>query len=420
MSLDETAPHTPPVDRRGWFARIDRGALVTVAEAVIAAVVVVAALGHAKEIAIPTVLAALGAIALAPLARRLERGRLPASLAAGLIVVGTLGGAAGTLYMLAPSATAWNERAPQILQNIELRVRQINRDVVKSVGVEAKPETAPEAEAAPDAASGDAAAEDGGATADAEGADAQGTDAEGPDPEGDDAVSKLVEGGQRLMTDLAISAPGFVLGGVYWAFLTFFLLRDRASLSRRLLGLGTTFSARMALARAMRDVQADVSRYLLAITVINIGLGLAVAGAFYLIGVPNAALWGVAAGLLNFMPFVGTAVMVVVTLGVGMVSFEEPVVAFAPVAVVIVLNTIEGQLITPMLIGKRMRLSALGIFVAIAFGAWLWGAPGALIATPTLIVATAFITRLDAVTSVASRRARQLQAGHGFRGHGAD
>lgn len=211
------------------------------------------------------------------------------------------------------------------------------------------------------------------------------------------------------MADLAISAPGFVLGGVYWAFLTFFLLRDRAALSRRLMGLGTTFSARMALGRAMRDVQADVSRYLLAITVINIGLGLCVAGAFHLIGVPNAALWGIAAALLNFMPFVGTAVMVVVTLGVGMVSFEEPVVAFAPVAVVIVLNTIEGQLVTPMLIGRRMRLSALGIFVAIAFGAWLWGAAGALIATPTLIVASAFITRLDAVTSVASRRARQRQ-----------
>lgn len=415
MTLDETAPRNPPTDRRGWFARIDRAAMVTVAEAVIAVVVVVAALSHAKEIAVPTVLAALGAIALAPLARWLERGRLPASLAAGLIVVGMLGGAAGTLYVLAPSATAWNDRAPQILRNIELRVRQINREVEKSVGIEAKPKSAPAVGVAPGAApgtaSGDPAApEPGTQGGDIHGAGPQEADTQAADPQGDDAVSKLVKGGQRLMADLAISAPGFVLGGVYWAFLTFFLLRDRAALSRRLMGLGTTFSARMALGRAMRDVQADVSRYLLAITVINIGLGLCVAGAFQLIGVPNAALWGVAAGLLNFMPFVGTAVMVVVTLGVGMVSFAEPVVAFAPVAVVIVLNTIEGQLVTPMVIGRRMRLSALGIFVAIAFGAWLWGAAGALIATPTLIVATAFITRLDAVTSVASRRARQRAA----------
>jgi predicted PurR-regulated permease PerM len=254
-------------------------------------------------------------------------------------------------------------------------VRQINRDVARSVGAGAEAESGRMPGTASSAASGnDAAAKE-------------------------DTVSQLVDSGQRLMADFAIGAPGFAVGGIYWAFLTFFLLRDRPRLARRLMGLGTTTSARLALGRAMRDVQADVSRYLLAITVINIGLGLCVAGAFHLIGVPNAALWGMAAALLNYMPFVGTALMVVVTLGVGLTSFEEPVVAFAPVVAVVVLNTIEGQLVTPMLIGARMRMSALGIFVAIAFGAWLWGAAGALIATPTLIVASAFITRLDAVTS---------------------
>lgn len=389
MFPDEADSRTAGVDRRGWFARIDRATLVTVSLAAVALVVVVAALGQAKSIAVPTVLAALAAIALAPLARRLERGGAPASLAAALIVVATLGGTAATLYVLAPSAEVWNVRAPQILRNIELRARQINRDVARSVGADAGAESGTAAGAelstAPGAASGDD------------------SDA------GEDAVSQLVDGGQRLMTDLAIGAPVFVVGGVYWAFLTFFLLRGRATLARHLMGLGTGTSARLALGRAMRDVQADVSRYLLAITVINIGLGLCVAGAFHLIGVPNAALWGMAATLLNFMPFVGSAVMAVVTLGVGLASFEEPAVAFAPVVVLVVLNTIEGQLVTPMLIGARMRLSALGIFVAIAFGAWLWGVAGALIATPTLIVASAFVTRLDAVTSDASRRSRRRE-----------
>lgn len=384
MSPDVPVAARVAEDRRGWFVRIDRAVLLTVGVSAIALILVVAALGQAKEIAIPTFLAALGAIALAPLARWLERVGAPASLAAGLIVAGTLSGAAGTLYVLAPSAEVWNDRAPQVLRTIELRVRQINRDIAGSVGVE-------EAKEAPDVAV------DAATTPAAPAADAQ----------GDKAVSKLVEGGQRLMTDFAISAPGFVLGGVYWAFLTFFLLRDRAVLARRLMGLGTTFPSRMALARAMRDVQSDVSRYLLAITVINIGLGLCVAGAFYLIGVPSAALWGVAATLLNFMPYVGTAVMLVVTMGVGLASFEQPVVAFAPVVVVLVLNTIEGQMVTPMLIGARMRLSALGIFVAIAFGAWLWGAAGALIATPTLIVATAFVARLDRVVTRRLRSPRQ-------------
>lgn len=377
MPMDDGVIRPARADQGGWFARIDRAAIVTLAVAAIAVVVVVAALSVAKDIAIPTVLAALAAIALAPLARRLERMAMPASLAAALIVTGALGGTAATLYVIAPSAEVWNDRAPQILRNIEIRMRQINRDVARSVGAGpgAETRTLPQATIRP-------------APLPESGGDADG-----------DAVSQLVDGGQRLMTDLVIGAPTFVIGGVYWAFLTFFLLRDRAMLARRLMGLGTTPSARLALGRAMRDVQADVSRYLLAVTVINIALGLCVAGLFHLIGVPNAALWGLAAALLNYMPFVGTAVMVVVTLGVGLVSFEEPIVAFAPVAVVVMLNTIEGQMLTPMLIGARMRLSALGIFLAIAFGAWLWGAAGALIAAPTLIVASAFVTRLDAVTS---------------------
>lgn len=382
MVADDGVTHLVRAEQRGWLARIDRAALVTVAVVAIAFVVVVAALSEAGEIAIPTVLAALAAIALAPLVRQLERIGAPASLAAALIVTGVLGGTAATLYLLAPSAEVWNDRAPQILRNIEVRVRQINRDIARSVGA-GEPETESGTILQPNLRTGPEAEPDNDGKEDGE----------------EDRVSQLVDGGERLMVDLAIGAPAFVINGVYWAVLTFFFLRDRAMLARRLMGLGTTASACRALGRAMRDVQADVSRYLLAIAVINIGLGLCVAGAFQVLGVPNAALWGLAAGLLNFMPFVGLAVMVLVTLGVGLMSFEQPAIAFAPVVVVIVLNTIESQMVTPMLIGARMRMSTLGIFVAIAFGAWLWGAAGALIATPTLIVASAFVTRLEAAIS---------------------
>jgi predicted PurR-regulated permease PerM len=109
---------------------------------------------------------------------------------------------------------------------------------------------------------------------------------------GDDALGKLVDGGQRMVADWAISALGIVAGAVYWAVLTFFLLRDRAMLGRRMTAIGGTLSARRALARAMLDVQSDVATYLLAITLINVVLGFSVAATFYLFGLPNAALWG--------------------------------------------------------------------------------------------------------------------------------
>lgn len=346
--------------------------------AVIAIVLGIAALDHASGIAVPSVMAVLAAIALAPLARRIEGIGIPASLAAALIVAGIVLSTAFAIYALLPSAEAWNDRAPQVIRDIERRIRHINVSIADSIGV--SPEVEP-VDVVPDVPTGQQPT--------------QGRATKEPE-KGDDAIGKLVDGGQRMVADWAISAPGIVAGAVYWAVLTFFLLRDRGRLGRGVMALGRGLSTRRALARAMQDMQSDVASYLLAITVINVVLGICVAAAFYVFGVPNSALWGVAAGLLNFMPFIGAAIMAVVTLSVGLVSFEDPIVAFSLLGVVVVLNTAEGQIATPMIVGARMRLPAIGIFVAIAFGAWLWGAVGALVATPALIVASAFVTRMAA------------------------
>lgn len=377
---------TPPhrAASAGWFSRLDRGALQTMLLGIIAGVITLAALDGASLIAVPTVLAILCAIALAPTVRWLERTGAPASLCAAFVVGGLLTGAAITTYSLAPSAEAWNDRAPQILREMEWRARQIASGMSRSLETDSgvvpgtEPETPlPTAPVDPPAPASD-----------------------------DDAVGRLVEGGQRLLADWAIGAPSIAAGAAFWAMLTFFLLRDRAMLARWGMSLVSGASARRAVGRAMRDVRNNVSRYLLAISAINLGLGICVAVAFQLLGVANAPLWGVAAALLNFMPYIGIAILGLVTLGVGFVSFENPIVAFAPFAVIVLLNMIEGQIVTPMVVGARIRIPPITVFVAIAFGAWLWGAAGALVATPTLIVALAFVRRLNAAAHM-SRPPRQ-------------
>jgi predicted PurR-regulated permease PerM len=360
-------PQTPPP--AGWFSLLDRGTLQTMFLGAIAGVTVIAALDAASLIAIPTVLAILCAIALAPAVRWLERTGAPASLCAALVVGGVLLAAAATVYVLAPSAESWNDRAPQMLREMERRTRELlsglsNAFETGSGGV-------------PSGESGLPGPED------------------GAEP-GDDTMGMLVEGGQRLLADWAIGAPGLAAGAAFWAMLTFFLLRDRLMLARWGLSLVPGASPRRAVGRAMRDVRTNVARYLLAITAVNAGLGLATGIAFQLLGVANAPLWGVATALLNFMPFIGLAIMALVTLGVGIVSFEDPVIAFAPLAVVLALNTIESQVITPIVVGARIRIAPIAVFAGIAFDAWLWGAAGALVATPTLIVAVAFVRRLNA------------------------
>ena len=353
----------------GWFSALDRGALQTVFLGIIAGVLTLAALDAASLIAIPAVLALLCAIALAPAVRWLERTGAPATLCAALVVGGLLLGAATTVYALAPSAEAWNDRAPQTLREMERRARAIVSGL--SDTFDPGPVRLPADEIVP----------------------RQPEEAREP---GDDTVDRMVEGGQRLLADWAIGAPRLAAGAAFWAMLTFFLLRDRVMLSRWGMSLVPGASARRAVGRAMRDVRTSVSRYLLAITAVNIGLGFCIGVAFQLLGVANAPLWGVAAALLNFMPFIGVAIMALVTLGVGIVSFKDPVIAFAPFAVVVVLNMIESQAVTPMVVGARIRIAPIAVFAGIAFGAWLWGAAGALVATPTLIVAVAFVRRLNA------------------------
>ncbi|MBC7157753.1 MAG: AI-2E family transporter [Rhodobacteraceae bacterium] len=383
-----TQSHPAPV--AGWFSMLDRSGVQTVLLGIIAGVLILAALDGASLIAVPTVLAVLCAIALAPSVRWLERTGAPASLCAALVVGGLLLGAAFTAYSLAPSAEAWNARAPQILRETERRAREIASGMSRAF--EPGPEAAPAV--VPNLAEPSAPVDPPGA---APGAASD-----------DDTVGRLVEGGQRLLADWAIGAPRIAAGAAFWAMLTFFLLRDRVMLARWGMSLVSGASARRAVGRAMRDVRTNVARYLLAISAINLGLGFLTAVSFHLLGVSNAPLWGVAAMLLNFMPFIGVAILALITLGVGIVSFEDPVVAFAPFAVVVVLNMIEAQVVTPMVVGARIRISPIAVFVAIAFGAWIWGAGGALVATPTLIVAVAFVGRLNAAAHP-SRPARHRE-----------
>jgi predicted PurR-regulated permease PerM len=413
MSDERPQPASTPPQRAasaGWFSRLDRGAIQTMLLGLIAGVMVLAALNAASLIAVPTVLALLCAIALAPAVRWLERTGAPASLCAAFVVTGLLLGAATTVYSLAPSVEAMTKQAPQILRDAERRSRQILAEL--SPAPEDDPAPSPSAEPEDTSPTGVV-------DPSAPGTDEK-DDEEAADDADDDAVDKLVEGGQYLLADWAIGAPSVAAGAAFWAMLTFFLLRDRVMLARWGMAMVSGSSARRAVGRAMRDVRTDVARYLLAITAINLALGICVAVAFQILGVANAPLWGVAAALLNFMPFIGIAILALVTLGLGIASFGDPIIAFAPFAVVIALNVVEAQIVTPTVIGARLRIAPIAVFVAIAFGAWLWGAAGALVATPALIVAVAFARRLNAAVpplpSPRQKEGREERSQRGERG----
>ncbi len=194
-----------------------------------------------------------------------------------------------------------------------------------------------------------------------------------------------------------ISAPNMVLPVV--AFLTpaageillffgalFFFLAGQVELRVRFVGLFAERDSKLRFLKIMNDIERNLTGYLVLVTIINATLGAIVAIGALLLGLPNPLIFGLLAALLNYVPYVGPAVMVVVLFGVGLVTFASLGHALLAPLGFIALTTTEGHFITPTIIGRRITLNPLMIFLALAFWTWLWGPVGAFLAAPVSIV----------------------------------
>jgi predicted PurR-regulated permease PerM len=114
-------------------------------------------------------------------------------------------------------------------------------------------------------------------------------------------------------------------------------------------------------------------------------MGLATAGVMMALGMPSPFLWGAAAALLNFVPYVGSATTLLLLTLVAFVSFDTLGRVAAVAGCYLALATIEGQIVQPLVVGRRLELNPLIVFLALWFGGWFWGIPGIVIAIPTLV-----------------------------------
>ena len=132
--------------------------------------------------------------------------------------------------------------------------------------------------------------------------------------------------------------------------------------------------------------RAEISRYLLTIAAINAGLGVAVGFAMWALGMPTPLLWGVMAGLLNFLPYIGSVIGIAVVGMVALVHFPTIGAAILVPLAYFACTAVEGQFVTPTIVGRRLRLNTAAVFIAVAFWSFLWSIPGALMAVPILVV----------------------------------
>ena len=194
----------------------------------------------------------------------------------------------------------------------------------------------------------------------------------------------------RLIAPRAASVLAVVL-------LTLFFMIYGQSLQRAAIALFPNRQQQRFTTDILRSIEHEVSRYVLTISVINTVVGLLLAGVLMLLGIglQEALLWGTVAALLNFAPYVGPLLGVALMLLMGFVEFRDPLQALLPAAAYLALHTLEGQLVTPIVLGRQMKLSPLVLILALMVFGWAWGMIGLLLAVPLLVCIKLVLARLD-------------------------
>lgn len=180
--------------------------------------------------------------------------------------------------------------------------------------------------------------------------------------------------------------------------LLYFLLAHGDDLLRRVMKSLPDFSARRRFLEVIQNVQEGLSSYLAQVTAINAGLGVAVGIAMWLFGMPSPVLWGVMAFLFNFIPIVGAIAGAAIIFVVTLVSFEPTYYAFAVTLTFLTLTTLEGQFITPSILGRSMSMNPILVFLSISIWGWMWGIMGVFLSVPLLIATRMACERYEGLT----------------------
>jgi predicted PurR-regulated permease PerM len=182
-------------------------------------------------------------------------------------------------------------------------------------------------------------------------------------------------------------APAFVAQVILFLASLYFFILTRPYLRRSAMALSSDNDSRRCMLAVFRTIEDRLTAYLFSITLINLCLGVAVAGTMWALGVPSPLLWGLLAGMLNYVVYVGPAIMVVVMTCVGLATGNTLLAIVTPPLAYLFLNLIEAQFVTPTVLGRTMTLNPFVVFLTIAFWIWLWGAAGGFVAVPLLLVA---------------------------------
>lgn len=311
------------------------------------------ALRAGAEFFLPVTAALVIAIALVPILEWLERRRIPAPIASLICVVGFLGVANIVLAAIVVPAVQFFRMLPERIGRIQMNLKpllEFYASIEKYVDKTAMRLAAGSAKNVADAAQATAVPP------------------------------------RSLVELIAVSAPSVFIHIFFGTLIVYFFLGGWTRLRRQTITSRASFDGALATARVIQNVVDDTSSYLGTITVINLALGLVIATALWIMGMPYPLMWGGIVALLNYIPYFGPmAAAMLLGLG-GLMVFADPGVALVPALIMIGAHLLEANVITPLVVGHRLTINPIMILISISFWGWVWGTPGALLAVPLLII----------------------------------
>lgn len=323
----------------------------------------ISALYFARDFVMPVVLAFLLALMLTPIVRFLKKRGVPEALSATLLVLMSVAVIASAGYFLSGPIVQLASEAPEIGRRVTERLSEFRHPFEKFMAVSHEVEKVTETAQEP-------------------------------------GVQRVVVAQPGIVSQ----AAGSLLSAATTAAITFvlslFLLASGTMFYEKIIQSFTRLSEKKRALRMVFDVEREISRYLLTVAIINAGLGTVVALGLWALGMPNPAVWGVAATALNFLPYIGALATVLLVACISLITFDTLSFALLAPLFVILCNIVEGQLVTPLIVGRRLEINAVAIFIAVAFWSWLWGFVGALIAVPLLVIFKVFCDHFESWRNV--------------------
>ena len=316
-----------------------------------------------RAMVLPLVLAILLSYLLAPLVRLLVRIRVKPAFGAAIVLLSLAGLVIYGISRLAEPAAAWLEKAPYSLQQLKQKLLPLKKPIEKvaRAGDEIEKLTSP-----------------------------------------DEAPAKTVVVKRSALTEAFLTqTPEFIASSVVMFILLYFLLAyDGVFLAKITKSIPRLTDKKRAVS-IVREIEMQISRYLLTITLINIGLGTAVGLTVYFLGLPNPIMWSVLVAVLNFVPYLGaTTGIVCMTLG-AVLSFDSLGYAMVFPASYLLLAALEANLITPLVLGRSLTLNPVVILIALTFWGWMWGIFGMILAVPILATFKIFCDHIEPMAPIA-------------------